>query len=149
MNKLNTILMILLLFGGVLAACKSADPTPITPKGNPAEAAHKFMDALYGGDSARCRELSSKENRDQIVALCQASQEVGASINLDEATFVVVYQRGILATVEMRGRWSIRAFREDGQPAIETHDTLLEPPVRLYMIYQDSKWRFDYFGGTE
>lgn len=149
MDKLNRILILWLLLCGGLVACKQEDPTPIVPKGDAAQTAREFMSALYGGNSGSCRELSSIENRDQVAALCQANHEVGASITLDETTFVVVYQRGILATVEMRGRWSIKAFRDNGQVAIETHDTLLEPAVELYMIYQDGKWRFDYFGGTE
>lgn len=131
----------------VLISCKG-EPTPVVPKGDPIEAAHDFMTALYEGDTDKCRSLSSSEVRDSVAQLCRSITEESAAANIDlsETQFEVTSIQSTIATITMSGRWTIRAVASDGQASEEVHDTETESPLILYMIYEDDRWRFHDFG---
>jgi hypothetical protein len=139
-----SILIIILTF--MMTACQG-DPTPITPEGDPREAAHEFMTALYEGDTDRCRALSSREVRDAAEKLCQDidDRSAVASINLSETTFEVTLQQTAVVTISMSGRWTILNVGSDGEAKEETHDSDTEGPIILFMIYEEDHWRFHGF----
>lgn len=138
---------IIVVLAVILVACQKADPTPVVPEGDPAQAAHNFMNAFYNGDTEGCSALASKESRNQIREFCRINIERVSSIDLSEAKFEVIsWSSRLEATVEMSGRWVITALTENNQLGTEIHDTSVESPVKFYMIYQDDQWRFHNFG---
>lgn len=140
-------LFLFLLVAVIASACNREDPTPIVPEGDPAEAAHAFINALYNGNFESCVELASDAARAWAEAQCRENIAHVSSIDLSEAQFTLVAtQSRLQVTIQMTGRWTISATTENGQLGVETHDSNVEGALNLFMIYQDGRWRFLDFG---
>ena len=146
-NYCRLLTLIFILASSLFFTACQGDPTPVTPKGDPIEAAREFMSALYEGDTDRCRALSSREVRDSVGQICQSFNEesAAASIDLSETTFEVISTQTAVVTITMSGRWTIRAVAPNGEAKEEIHDSSTESPITFDMIYEDDHWRFHGF----
>jgi hypothetical protein len=144
LNFIAFTIVALLLLTGILTACDDDIPEPEKPTGDPTVTARDFIEALFGGNASKCRELSTDQIRLNFLELCTQYANANADIDLSQATFEVVAEQAIdRRTVKMTGIWAITADTPEGQRVTQVHDTNLEPAVLIGLLFKDGKWRVD------
>lgn len=143
-SHLNFIIVTVLLLTGILTACGDDIPEPEKPTGDPTITAREFIEALFGGNASKCRELSTDQIRLDFLELCTEYANANAEIDLSQATFEVIAEQAVdRRTVKMSGIWVITADTPEGERASIVQDTNLVPAVLIGLLFKDGKWRVD------
>ena len=145
MKRWTLLLMAVVLLS--LTACRSnsdGSVEEVVPEGDPSQAARAFMTAFLNGNVTNCVNLSTEEARESVRALCQARADTQSTVDLQDTTFAVNDQDGLLAVVIMQGSYRETVTDPNNGNVVVTD--IEDTTIVIYMEYQDDFWRFYDFG---